>query len=567
MPHAPVQGFADLHCHVMAHLGFGGRVVAGLPDGPLEKALARCDPWPHGPGGIGNLGKGWTLTQALIEQGVGHGPCGHETYRDWPNFGTRIHQQAYVDWLRRAHDGGLRLLCSLAVNNELLAEEFGHPDSDGSAIQKQVEALHRFCARHADWMGLALSPSHARALVAEGKLAVVAGVEVDSLDSVLGDRRAVSREGLPEGRVGAILDWLRAAGVRMLTPLHLSDNSFGGAAIYDELFNLLNHALRGRYYAVRDAEGLAFRLGPGGRLLQEWAAIAYYGLKHWTRYPSYRAPAGGHGHANARGLTPAGAHLLEEAMRRGFVLDVDHMSELTTDQALSLAEARDYPVVSSHSGFRELAPSPAHTKARHKHAHEGQKTREQARRILRLGGVLAPISNQGDELVAFPGASVPNDCARSSLTWAQAYLYAVALQREVGRGGVAVGTDFNGLAQQPGPRYGERAAFGLDGERGRELERKRQRAAQQARPRLAYEGTLLRSSAPFVQARSGGRTWDFNTDGLAHYGLLPDMLRDLVHVGMREEELDPLFSSAEAFLRAWEKCEQRAEALREEAAA
>ena len=29
---SPVFGFADLHCHVMAHLGFGGHLLAGFPD-------------------------------------------------------------------------------------------------------------------------------------------------------------------------------------------------------------------------------------------------------------------------------------------------------------------------------------------------------------------------------------------------------------------------------------------------------------------------------------------------------------------------------------------------------
>ena len=41
----------------------------------------------------------------------------------WPRFTTLVHQQAYVDWLYRAYQGGLRLICCLAVNNELLAAQ------------------------------------------------------------------------------------------------------------------------------------------------------------------------------------------------------------------------------------------------------------------------------------------------------------------------------------------------------------------------------------------------------------------------------------------------------------
>ena len=65
--------------------------------------------------------------------------------------------------------------------------------------------LRRFTERHSDWMGLALSASQARQLITDGKLAVVASVEVDSLDSILGDRKrrispreAARLQGLPE---------------------------------------------------------------------------------------------------------------------------------------------------------------------------------------------------------------------------------------------------------------------------------------------------------------------------------------------------------------------------------
>jgi hypothetical protein len=64
-----------------------------------------------------------------------------------------------------------------------------------------------------------------------------------------------------------------------------------------------------------------------------------------------------------------------------------------------------------------------------------------------------------------------------------------------------------------------------------------------------------------VRSRAGSREFDFNTDGLAHIGLLPDFLRDLVHVGMTDAQLDPLFSSADAFLRMWESCEARSAAI------
>lgn len=45
----PIIGYADLHCHPMSHLGFGGRAGSkaffwGEPTGPLDPALPCCRP-------------------------------------------------------------------------------------------------------------------------------------------------------------------------------------------------------------------------------------------------------------------------------------------------------------------------------------------------------------------------------------------------------------------------------------------------------------------------------------------------------------------------------------------
>ena len=49
--------------------------------------------------------------------------------------------------------------------------------------------------------------------------------------------------------------------------------------------------------------------------------------------------------------------------------------------------------------------------------------------------------------------------------------------------------------------------------------------------------------------------YDFNIDGLAHYGLFPDFLQDLKNVGLTDEQLTPLFNSAKDFTDMMAKCE------------
>ena len=193
------------------------------------------------------------------------------------------------------------------------------------------------------------------------------------------------------------------------------------------------------------------------------------------------------GHANVRGLNPFGLILLEEMMARGMIIDVDHMSEKTLDAALALVEAHDYPVMCSHTWLRDLHYSAdvefdedQHeaygTSDVHKVAHEAGKRGDQIERIARLGGVIAPIINQGDmaglrRCMPELADKIRAPCTGSSTSWAQAYLYTVA---KTGGRGVAIGTDVNGAAGLPGPRFGPFAAFGAKSDDRRMEERRRE---------------------------------------------------------------------------------------------
>ena len=57
----------------------------------------------------------------------------------------------------------------------------------------------------------------------------------------------------------------------------------------------------------------------------------------------------------------------------------------------------------------------------------------------------------------------------------------------------------------------------------------------------------------FDKQTTGGKVFDFNVDGLAHIGLLPDLVADLAQVGLPSQYVDQMFLSAEQFIRTWEK--------------
>jgi microsomal dipeptidase-like Zn-dependent dipeptidase len=491
----------------MAHLTFGGNAFWGqiydpehTGDEAMEHALASCEPI-HG--GLIN-----------VNPEFGH-PAGGgwPDFIIWPRFTTLVHQQAYVDWLYRAYQGGLRLITCLAVNNELLGTRSNPtlPTDDRSAIERQTLALKEMVA-HLDrlaggpgqgWMQIAYSADEARAIIQANKLAVVLGVEVDSLGNWrrLEDLQALCGDDLDLARqlIGAELDWLHELGVRQITPIHLTDNAFGGTAVYMRLLDLLNVFVTGRHYEVENGweSGVRYRLdydgddvvdsaervvvasgeslSPARPTMNRQALIhqvpAVRDLSEALAHPSVRG-----GHTNARGLSDYGFIVLQEMMRRGLLIDIDHMSQKSTDAALDLAERHAYPVLSSHAWFRDLAFSadvefergdPHHyaTDDVHKVAHEAGKRADQVERIGRLGGVIAPILNQGDVLdfgLVAPelGHKVPESCAGSGTAWASSYLYAV---KKMGGRGVAIGSDVNGAAGLPGPRFGTYAAYGIRG--------------------------------------------------------------------------------------------------------
>jgi hypothetical protein len=60
------------------------------------------------------------------------------------------------------------------------------------------------------------------------------------------------------------------------------------------------------------------------------------------------------------------------------------------------------------------------------------------------------------------------------------------------------------------------------------------------------------TSPPMRRSTAGPvRDFDFNIDGLAHYGLLPDMIQDLKNVGLGDAALERLFQSADRYVDVW----------------
>ena len=75
----------------------------------------------------------------------------------------------------------------------------------------------------------------------------------------------------------------------------------------------------------------------------------------------------------------------------------------------------------------------------------------------------------------------------------------------------------------------------------------------QQRTRVAYAPGG--DNEPMVAYRFADKTWDYNTEGVAHVGLFPDYYQDLKNLGMTAMERSAFFSAPEDFARMWERAE------------
>ena len=561
-----MKGFADYHAHMFSDLAFGqylfhGRSYPAL-DGPPEQQLAESlPPCRHGSLRHGKTGLAVTFIERSSMIG-GHRTQGDPTFADWPSHWTLLHQQMYVDWVYRAYRHGLRLMVLTITQSQTLCETFhrspGAPCSDDGVITAQIDALRRMLdavAQHeGGWMRLAHSSREAAEIIRDNQLALVLGVEVDTLFGCGAEGDAHCN---PDSYAPA-LDWLYGAGVRQIIPIHLADNGFGGAAIFDDHMNVNQMYLRGTGLEP-DPDGCAdervdFEFSNGSATL--FTAKVTAGVWYLPRYS--HSPSGKKGHCNARGLTRDGEELVRNLMRRGVLIDVEHMSDRSTQRTIELARANCadlprgrtcYPLLTSHTGPRELKRRLADGEevgfVRPGEVMDAtaelQKPRATLAAIRELGGVVGIITNQG-RLYREDGA-LADECPTSSESVARALAYAV--EQMGGRGGVGFGTDFNGFAGQPGPRFGEHAC----GDRGTPDSR-----AELAYPFADYFG----ASTPCT--RAGERDFDLNRDGLAHYGLLPDLIADMKLVGGSEGAIDTLFSSAREYVEMWQRAESVADA-------
>jgi microsomal dipeptidase-like Zn-dependent dipeptidase len=700
----PVWGFADTHAHPANELGFGKKLIIGKANAPLSETYSNdlCHK-NHTTAGLGLLN-----TPFIGGADVHKYMNGWPDFIDFPKFDSKTHNQQNVEFLKRAWAGGLRLYCALAINNMFLPAitlgpgNDGSPYDDESTIMNQIQEIKNMALTQSSWMEIAYTPKDARRIIMQGKLAIVLGVEMDNFgnfktstynwnDNVnpanakLVTLNETNADELLENKLNQYYN----LGIRQVTPIHYLSGLFGGAAIFRAEIAMIQFAFNNNVSVV---SGVGKKIPYS--LQDDYSFKMILAGEDKASFLTKINGLGALGNINALGMTSVGTKLVNKFMDKGFIIDSEHMGYETKDMLFAIAAQRDYPIISSHTDPASLnfnwMKDPVSFSGSPEFRMENFGTtniRNLATEFNMADAHYEKIRNSGGTVGVFmlpyykkSYGGIANDCAGSSKTWAQMYLYSA--ERMNGKG-VALASD-RGMTDFIAPRFGPHAGYTLKDEELLSVKkdlRAAQRYAQRNgvrydRPMTSfhlswyhqpeeqgideYENDawaafsanevnlpahlvpgsfyvlhadrirnfvkglraidensvmvpgVLTGDAPFEQAvmyclknnktpyqyskyagtysqedqrnfnrifhavqpaweamnskygnnqplrrlKSGNRDWDFNTDGMAHYGLMPDFLQDLRNIGLTPAQLRYLFRSAEDYIQMWEKAEK-----------
>jgi hypothetical protein len=560
-PGSRVEGFFEAHVHGMAYEFLGGEVRCGRPWHPygVEHALGDCAEDGQFLNGILEV----PLAGKSPEEPVAdYDPVGWPTFDYWPQHDTLTHEQFYHRWLERAYLGGLRLVTNLLVDNTALCQLYplkrnSCNEMDGVRLQAQrLYELQDYLDAQAGgpgegWLRIVTSPAQARETIHAGRLAVVLGIEVSVLFDcgTIADQAQCTEEEIDE-RLQEVID----LGVRQMEIVNKFDNALtgvtGDGGTTGLVVNSGNRYVTGHFWDMRSCDDVHddghdhAHLGdehdktqmnvvddtPDGAP-EEIDELAARVLELGGVTRGYALPVYGPGpHCNARGLSELGAHLVRQLVRNGIVFDPDHMSASAQRQALDILEQEfvldeeaTAPGNRVGKGRRDghEAGGRIHPGVISSHSWANEVTYQ---RIYQLDGVVAPRTA---------------NAASFSDRWAQLRDHAAVHAPDGYEFGMGYGADTNGFGAHPGPRGGE-VAQRVDYARG-------------------WQAPI--GGVQLHQQTSGVRTYDVNSDGIAHYGLFADWFRE---VQLAAEERHPergggqailrdMLAGAETYLAMWER--------------
>jgi microsomal dipeptidase-like Zn-dependent dipeptidase len=574
------RGYVLTHEHPTGGMAFGGNFAfAGAPgnfrNGIMErgytaacggcKALGRCD---HGEA------KG-SFTAALGALG---GDMGDHKSHKGPLHDSNSHLRYSTQWIREAfdppeaeyQDARMRIMVAFAVESEALCEQLyhankgsggpggnGYPCSRGDSLpslQRQLAALRAWARENASWMEIAYSAADALRIAAANKLVIVLGIEADYAFG------AESSTFDPVER----LDRYYQEGVRTFYLAHKINSRLAGADIYFPARSRQGRAIRamqaisgcfyyddhvgpfplknnlGHRFCDNNCGKGFFKGNKGFGLLDNCADrfsqisepnLADYVLLRgdgdFNGFKIYPLPPGFPGSAGSRpdgdiernnlGLSHDGERVVRAAMRKGMIVNIDHISSLARRQvhAVATGDFGGYPLNALHNNpNRMLAGNKGGSETSFPHEYDFD---ESELKVVRDTGGFFGVRVGPRDAVTYPASGVDQDCPDTSTETAKILAYLIDQKLNVGYG-LDFATDTQGVHSRTLARCG----LGLGPDR--------------------------------IHTFGRGEI----AEGLSHVGMIKQWHRELETIGLRRNYLDKLKNDGvEAFISMWARAESR----------
>ncbi len=491
-----VDGTLDAHGHLTAYEFIGGKFHCGKPFSRkgIADALPDCSK-DRGPGGVNSP------LQNVLDSGSpvsNYDQVGYPTFRSWPSAHALTYEGTYWKWVERSWQAGLRMMVTLLVDNDVLCGLQANRvnscnEMEGAKLQRQrLYEMQDYIDAQYGGPGKGFLRIVTNPSQARRVVAQrkLAVVMGMETSALFGCRGNDSNAGCDRAKIDRGLAEFRRLGIRSFFPVHKFDNPLGGTKMDSGNTGLV----------VNQGNKIAFG--------SYWDARTCTGAEtDNTQSSNAGALAGALAGSPLAGLVsgqtpayPPGPHCNARGLTPlgrylvGKLMDSKSIVEIDHMGAKSRNQTLDLLEQRRYSGVIS-----AHTWA----------SPLNYPRIYKLGGIVTPAA--GSESAAkFVGE------------WA-AYR---KLRRKGFYFGFGYGSDTNGLAVQASPPE---------------------------KP-LSYPFTALTSKTKFERQKTGVRTFDYNKEGVAHYGLYADWLADLRRTGGSQMARE-MNRGAEAYLQMWERAE------------
>lgn len=418
-----------------------------------------------------------------------HDPNGWPTFKDWPAHDSLTHQQNYYAWVERAWRGGQRVLVNDLVTNGVICSVYFFKDrscDEMTSIRLQAQKTYEMQAYIDKMFG---GPG-------KGWFRIVTDT-------------AQAREVIEQGKLAVVLgvETSEPFGCKQILDIAQCDRADIDRGL-DELHRLgvrsmfLCHKFDNALCGVRfdsGALGTAINVGQFLSTGTFWKTEKCTGPQHDNPIGLAAAPA-------AQKELPAGVTV--PAYASDAQCNTRGLTELGEYAVRGMMKRKmmleiDHMSVKAAGRAFDILESESYPGVISSHSWMDDNWTE---RLYRLGGFAAQYMNGAE---AFSGEAKSKDALREKYNVGYGY-----------------GTDMNGVGGWPGPR-----------------------GADTPNP-VRYPFRTTDGGSVVDRQTTGQRSWDLNTDGASHVGLVPDWIEDIRLVG-GQGVVDDLFRGAESYLDTW----------------